>query len=304
MRTFNLMAAGSLIALAAAADAGSTPPAKEKTVAKDMDSRRIFPNAEKAAEYLNACAESFADFATIPLAFPGSTEDGDFDPEVYTETTEVMVGTLRRVTKPNEPGGVKCIYIAPVPTLDSLLADGPGTEWVQRIIHKELSHVAVRALREAENIAEVVDQMPTTRDAYTSSARDGGGGIMEAFNELYKMISQTMSTKFSVWAKFKLTKQELKRAFESTGYAEEFYPALQNRGDKQSLFVIALELAKLGAAKKGLDSTIFQRWLDTRDAKAFNAAESEDDFDLDSMTESMLTEDEPKPAPVQTEPAH
>lgn len=237
MRITSLMAAGSLIAFAAATDKGSTPsaPEKAKTVADDMDARRIFDNVEKATEYLNACASLFSDFADTPLAAPGLTDSGDFDPEVYTDGVQVMVGTLRKAKE-----GVKCIYIAPVPTLAALMADSAGTDWVQRIIHKELSHVAVRALREAEDISTVVDQMPTTRDAYISSARDGGGGIMEAFNELYKSVSATMASKVAVWGKFKLTKQELKRAFESKGYAEEFYPALQNRGEgKPSLFVVA-----------------------------------------------------------------
>lgn len=293
MRTTHLMAAfaASRVLMAAADDKGSkSSESKAKTVADDMDARRVFENAEKAAEYLNACAEQFSDFADTPLAFAGAAEDGDFDPEVYTESTPVMVGLLRKAKE-----GVKCVYIAPIPSLDQLLADSAGTDWVQRIILKELSHVAVRPLRDAEDISTVVDQMPTTRDAFISSARDAGGGIMEAFNELYKPISGTMGSKVAVWAKFKLTKQELKRAFESKGYAEEFYPALENRGEgKQSLFVVALELAKSAAAKKGLDATIFQRWLDTRDAKTFNAADEADDFDLDGMTESMLADDKPE----------
>lgn len=287
----NLMITTALATLAPNTGTGTaaTPAAAEKakTVADDMDARRIFDSVDKATEYLNACSSMFSDFADTPLAAPGLTESGDFDPEIYTDGVQIMVGTLRKAKE-----GVKCIYIAPIPTLDALLADTAGTDWVQRIIHKELSHVAVRALREAEDISTVVDQMPTTRDAYISSARDGGGGIMEAFNELYKSVSATMASKVAVWGKFKLTKQELKRAFESKGYAEEFYPALQNRGEgKPSLFVVALQLAKMAAAKKGLDATIFQRWEDTRDAKAFNASESEDDFDLDGMTESLLADD-------------
>lgn len=253
---------------------------KVKTVADDMDPRRVFANATEAAEYLNACAERFSDFATTPLAWAGATDEGDFDPAVYTDSTAVMVGVLRKAKE-----GVKCIYILPIPTLEQLLSDAPGTDWVTRIILKELSHVGVRALRDAEDISTVVDQMPTTRDAFISSAREGGGGIMEAFNELYKVLNATMASKVPVWGKFKLTKQELKRAFESKGYAAEYYPALENRGDgKDSLFVVALKLGAAAAAKKGLDSTIFQRWLDTRDQKAFSAAEAEEEsFDFDAM---------------------
>lgn len=283
MRTLiqGLFASTALLATEAAQATGkpaeSAPAAK--TVGDDMDPRRVFANATEAAEYLNACAERFSDFATTPLAWAGATADGDFDPAVYTEGTAVMVGVLRKAKE-----GVKAIYILPIPTLEQLLSDAPGTDWVQRIILKELSHVGVRALRDAEDISTVVDQMPTTRDAFISSAREGGGGIMEAFNELYKILNATMASKVAVWGKFKLTKQELKRAFESKGYAAEYYPALENRGDKDSLFVVALRLGAAAAGKKGLDPTIFQRWLDTRDQKAFNAAEDDaESFDFDAM---------------------
>lgn len=289
MRTMtrNLLASAAFLATDTAAASGApAADSKAKTVADDMDPRRVFANATEAAEYLNACAERFTDFATTPLAWAGMTDEGDFNPEVYKDDTAVMVGVLRKAKE-----GVKCVYILPIPTLDQLLADAAGTDWVNRIILKELSHVGVRALRDAEDISTVVDQMPTTRDAFISSAREGGGGIMEAFNELYKLLNATMSAKVPVWGKFKLTKQELKRAFESKGYAAEYYPALENRGDgKDSLFVTALRLGAAAAGKKGLDPTIFQRWIDTRDQKAFSAAEAEDEsFDFDAMLSEEAT---------------
>lgn len=282
-----LFASAALMATEAAtasAKPSESKEAKKLTVADDMDARRVFANSTDAAAYLNSCAEKFTDFADTPLAFPGATDEGDFNPEVYTESTAVMVGTLRKAKE-----GVKCVYILPIPTTEQLLATDDGKAWVERILLKELSHVGVRPLREAEDISTVVDQMPTTMSAFISTARDSGG-MMETFNELYKDINAVMSSKVPTWGKFRLTKQDLKRSFESAGYAAEYYPALETRGDKESFFVIALKLGAAFAVKKGLDATIFNRWIETRDAKKFEAGE-EESFDFDAILADPKTEE-------------
>jgi hypothetical protein len=217
-----------------------------------------------------------------------------------------MVATLRKVK-----GGIKAIVVTPVPSLSGLMANETGSAWVERIIQKELNHVAVRALREAEDVSTVVDQMPTTLEAYISTARDSGGGILETFNELFKPIKAVIGVKSPVWAKANLPKNELKKAMESKAYAEEYYPALEaGRGPiPDGLFVLALNLGISAAKQKGLDPTIFQRWLDTRNAKAFTAAEEADeDFDLSGLTDSLIAEDkskadEPAAEPAKEEPA-
>lgn len=248
----------------------------------------------------------FSDFANIPLAARGIDSEGDFDPAVYKDGMAVMVATLRRTAKPGSPGGIKAIVVTPVPTLEGLLALDTGKLWVERIIQKELNHVAVRALREAEDVSTVVDQMPDTLEAYISTARDSGGGILETFNELFKLIKSTLGAKIAVWNKANLPKNELKRAMESKAYAEEYYPALEAaRGPAtEGLFVLALNLGISAAKQKGLDPTIFQRWLDTRNAKAFTAQETEDDdFDMEGLTDSLIAEDTKSKADEAAQPA-
>lgn len=283
---------------------GESPKVDVKTVADDMANRRVFARTlnedgtvaatavDNASEYLNACADSFADFGDYPLAGRGVDSEGNFDPEIYTDSMDVMVALLRNKSK------IKCIVVAPVPSIDSVLNNPAALDWATKILHKEMNHVAVRALREAEDVATVVDQIPTTLDGYINSSRDAGGGIMEAFNELYKAINATLAAKFPVWAKARLIKSELRKALESKGYASEFYPALEDyKGN--SLFVVALNVAKITAQRKGMDSTIFDRWAATRDAKVYKAGEdddSEDEFNLDSLTTALLAADQPEQA--------
>jgi hypothetical protein len=266
-----------------------------------MAARRIFPNITEATEYLKATAAAIPDFNSFVesgrLAAPGMDEQGQFDSAIYTPDTAVMVALLRAERK------VKAIVVAPIPTLEQLMANEAGRAWVDKIIAKELNHVAVRHLRDAEDVSTVVDQMPTNLEAYITSSRDGGGGIMESFNELYKLINSTLGNKLPVWQKARFIKSELKKSLESKAYAAEYYPALEDyKGD--SLFVTALNLGINAAKRKGLDPTIFERWAATRDNKPLSATDEDEDeeaLDLDSLTDALLAEDEETPEAAATD---
>lgn len=259
---------------------------KAKTVAEDMNARRIFPTIGEAVEYLKASAASFADFASYPVAAPAMDENGNFDSAVYNDKTDTMVALLRRESK------VKAIVVAPIPKLDELLTSEAGRAWADKILHKELNHVAVRQLRDAEDVTTVIDQIPTTLDAYITSGREGGG-IIESFNESYKLINAALAV-VPVWAKARLVKTDLRKAMESKGYALEFFSALENRSDG-SLFAKAIALGINFAKRKGLDPTIFERWAATRDAKEYKPGDEDEDEidlnDLDKLTDSMLAEE-------------
>jgi hypothetical protein len=263
---------------------------KALTVADDMDSRRVFPTVDAAQQYLAASAERFTDFGNVFVAAPGVGQDEEgnpvWDEEIYTPQMDVMVAVLRKQGK-----GVKAIVVAPVPKVNVLMESDAGKSWVEKILHKELNHVAVRHLRDAEDPGSFVDQMPTTVDGYITSER-GTGGIMETFDLLYKGIDAALSQKLPVWSKARFIKSELKKALESKGYASEFYPALEDYKG-QSLFEAALDIGISAAKRKGLDPAIFQRWKDTRNAKAYNAGEDEDEeeLNLESLTDALLADD-------------
>lgn len=266
--------------------------AKVKTVANNMDARRVFTDHQDAANYLTNLASTLSDFTTTTAVIHGVSMDEEgafqFDPEIYSDGMAVMVSTLKE--KLVGSSAVKAIIVTPIPTLDSLMSDETGRAFLQKVAEKELGHLAVRVLRDVADVTTVADQMPLTRAAYLTSGREGGAGIMETYNELFKAINATMAAKVPVWAKARLTKGELKKALESKGYANEFYPQLENRGEgKDSLLVMALNMGITAAKSKGFDPTIFQRWLDTRSTKTIEVSD-EDDFDLDSLNEAMLAE--------------
>jgi hypothetical protein len=282
-------------------DTAQTPAAtaeKAKTVADDMDNRRIFPDIDSAVQYLTQSSERFTDFGAMTLAAPGMDEEGNFDSDIYTDEMDVMVSLLRNKSK------IKAIVVAPIPKIHVLLGlpaddyaalENPtGKAWLEKILHKEMNHVAVRALREAEDVSTVIDQMPVSIDGYLEPGR-GDSGAMESFNELYKQLLAALGSKVPAFAKARLIKSEFKKALENRGYAEAFYPVLEDfKGT--SLFEAALKLGLEAAKRKGLDPTIFQRWLDTRATKTYTAGNESDDeeefsLDLDAMSDSMLAEE-------------
>ncbi len=123
---------------------------------------------------------------------------------------------------------------------------------------------------------------------------------METFNALFKGIIASVGAKSVNWAKARLTKNELKKSFESVGYASEFYPALELR-EAGSWFAFALAGGIAIAKARGLDPAIFQRWVDTRAAKTYEPTKKDEEdsaFDVDAFTAAMIA-----PAPATTTPA-
>lgn len=277
---------------------------KTLTVIDDMDQRRMFADTDSAAAYIEKCQADYSDFGSYPVAAAGLTEDGDFDPEVYTDEMRVGVYVLtKRGDGPNSTT-VHCIVIAPAPKVTAFLGlteedaatfnNAAGVDWLTGIIDKEINHVTVRQLRKAENaqeIAEAVESMPTSLADFITSGRESTSGILETFNTLWQIIKKGVGAKSKPFALANLSKKELRKAMESASYAATVYPQLETRtnkkGDPESLFVLAATFGQLLAKQESLDSTIFDRMLAQRDEKEIAVSDDEEDFDLEAMAASL-----------------
>lgn len=280
---------------------------KALTVIDDMDQRRMFDSTDEAAAYIAKCQEQFSDFGSYPVAAAGLTEEGDFDPEVYTDEMRVGVYVLtKRGDGPNSTT-VHCIVIAPAPKVtaflgladDTAFGNAAGLDWLTGIVDKEINHVTVRQLRKAENaqeIAEAVESMPTTLADFITSGRESTSGILETFNQLWQIIKKGMGAKSKPFALANLSKKELRKAMESASYAATVYPQLETRtnkkGEPESLFVLAATFGQMLAKQESLDSTIFDRMLLQRDEKEIAVADDEEDFDLEAMAASLAKKDD------------
>jgi hypothetical protein len=307
-------------------EANNATPATEAkepkvlTVIDDMDNRRLFDSSEDAAAYIGKCQTDYPDFNSYPVAAVGLTEDGDFDPEVYNDQMRIAVSVLTQRGEGAGSSTVKAIVIYPSPKVNAILGisdedwktvveSNVGLDWLSAIIEKELNHVAVRQLRKAESaddIADAIQTMPTTIEAYTTSGRESSGGILQTYNDLWQLIKKAISAKSTPFRLANLSKKELRKSMESSAYALTVYPKLEDRenkkGEKESLFAVAAAYGQVLAKAKGLDPAIFERMLSTRDEKVIDATEDEDDgeFDFEAMAAAMVKDAAATPAEGET----
>lgn len=278
----------------ATAPAADSNKDKRKSTFDALPARTILLGSAAVAQFLQASAERYTDFNDTDqtIIYPRDS-DGDFNPAPFdTDGYESMVATLKNRGSTT----LSAIVVAAIPGLDLLLESEAGKAFVAEVVRKELNHRAVRQLRVAENPATVADQIPFSVESFISSSR-GDAGIVEAFNELYKHINDTLANGSPAWKRRKpmLTKSALRSALESKAFALDVFPELEESGVNGSLFVMALRLGSMTAEKKGLDPTIFTRWMETRDAATIDVTEEEEaTLDFDSLAEQMLAE--PKPA--------
>lgn len=266
-----------------------------KTVLNDMQTPRLFATVEDASNYLGACQTDFADFESQNFVLNGvNAEDGSFDPAIYTDDSRVLVHVLKTRTAKRKdaagneietPGAVQAIVVTPVPTIEALLADSQGKAWLETKINTALVKAAMDPLRGADNYAVASKDMPLTLAEFTTQDRTSSS-VTETFEKLYKGIMAAFASKSPAWARVMRKKDEFKKSLESAAYALAVYPQLEDRGDKPSYFVMALQFGIIEAKKAGLDPTFFETCLESRDEKAIaediSTAEDED-FDLSDL---------------------
>lgn len=287
----------------------ATTAPKVKTVLEDMRSPMFFDSVEDAAAYLTKSQEEFSDFDKHDVLMNGIDDNGEFDADVYTDGTRVMVHVLKNRSKKTTdakgvvtetPGSVRAIVISPVPSLDQIAADSQGAIWLNKIVNTQLAHQAVAGLRAADNLKVAAKDMPLALTDFVTTTRESSS-ISETFDKLFRGIIDAFKVKSPAWAKARLIKSELRKAMESSAYALAVYPTLEDRGDKPSLFVMALQLGIREAKAQGLDSTIFETWTTTRDDKALEDETldgDEEDFDLDDLVIGTESEAAGEPTPV------
>ncbi len=275
---------------------------KVKTVLDDMPARALFDSIEAATAFLTAAQGdettpgTYSDFNSYPVAFTGCTEDGDFDPAVYTDDMQIAVAKLTERGDGANSSTVKAIVIYPSPTVQAFMESAMGTAWIAAIVAKEANHVAVRNLRkakDADDFAAAIENMPQTVADYTTAGRESSGGINEAYNDLWQIIKKAIGQQSKAFALANLSKKELRKAMESASYAAEMYPRLETitnkAGEAKSLFAVAATFGSMIAKQQGKDPAVFDKMLATRDEKTIDVAdEGEEEFDLEAMAAALV----------------
>lgn len=281
---------------ASAADSTDEQKADEpKTVLNHMPSRSTFETADDALAFLTRMSEECTDFANYPGLTVGLTEDGAFDPAVYTDS---MLVTVARLTEKGKRGAdgkmeketqVKAIVVYPTPKLAAVLNEEAGRKWLESLVEKEANLVAMRALRRDDDLATGVEAMPKTLADYWTPSTSAGSGTLATYNELWQAVRDATGAKIPAVKAAGLSKKVFRNCLESASFAAESYDRLENRktkaGQEYSAFVYALHIGLALAKEEGLDPAFFQNALDTRDDKVIELTDTgEDDIELDFLT--------------------
>ncbi len=273
---------------------------QSKTVNDDMKTRVVFESPQDAANYLYACMRDFADFASVPFVGPGISQDENsgeliFDQTIYSDDMRVSVAVISRRAGEGVPMKAFAIQINPTPTFEALLNDPQGKLWLEKIADSQLHAVATRAMRKADNPADpaVLEMIPTTLADFVVSGRENTSTLLEAFEEYWKQIKAFIGSQVKSFKALNLSKREFRRAMESASYANAMYRVVEERG----AFVGAIEAFTMVAKGEGKDATIFQRWLENRDATDIDPdADDDGELSLDNLTAFLAKPKEDAPA--------
>lgn len=305
-----------------AVDTPAPAESKKKMIVGDLTPLvpAFFDSIQDASAAIQSYATTYADWNEHAgkLIVAGMDADGQIDAAAYPDGTRVMFHVITNRGAPildaagkktgTSPATVKGMIVWPVPTHEAMLADEAGLKWAKDKLNTQIAHVTVAKLRDSDNIAAAAKQMPgivevdgvPTYDMASFFAIRESGAISGTYDALYKDLLDAFKEKSKLWAKFRLNKSELRKALESKPYALAIYGPLEDRGDKPSLFVVALNIMIESAKAQGHDPAILNTWLETRDsATATDQPEdADDDDDIDSALEGLILTKPAEPAPT------
>lgn len=291
--------------------AAATQEAPKVKSVLDLKTPKFFPTIDDAAAFLNTIADESsadfcADFATSPVILNGLDDEGNFNPAAYGDGMEVMFHVLTNRGKKttdaqgNEtttPATIKAVIVTPVPTQEAVQADSIGADWLARIFRTALTKAACDPIRTATDVQLAAKDMPLTLGDFVTGRESSP--VMETYDKLFRGILDLFKSKSTSFARANLNKAQFKKALESKAFALAVYANLEDRGDKPSFFVLALHFGISEAKKAGLDPTVFENWLATRDDKALDGVTDEEADELDSLDDlEGLTLAQPEPAPA------
>jgi hypothetical protein len=266
------------------------------------DHRKVVDSIGDAFSILRAiyATDGFpADFPTVAarvgLVDVTSGEDSipplaDWPAEFQQDGVQICVTFVGMRGLTDEKGkaanGARGFAIYPLHGVDAILADDSGILWVNKVVEKEASHVALRQLRNVnpalgtDHFAAAAMEMPvsvsdyveeSTRESLDTSAFDG------LWKDFRTMLSKSPATAALVTEL--PGKGEVLKALRSKAFAKEEYETLESMGVFEFIGVTMVGIIdnmQAAAVEAGedftLDSSEIKGWLATRDTKVFATA--------------------------------
>lgn len=178
----------------------------------------------------------------------------------------------------------QCVAITewPVPTMQTILADETGKEFISRTLSGECMTQIVRTFQKGREKGdftsdEIVSEAPFALADFVS--RREREGLFKVYNEIAKPWLDVLRTNFPQVKFFKqLSPAILRDCLSNAAYAAGLAPQLESRGQ----FVVILEKMAAYATSKEKSRAIFDTWLETRDDGTTASLDEIDFSDLDA----------------------
>jgi hypothetical protein len=236
--------------------------------------RHIYESGEAAFKQLQTISEIEGMSLPILVAGHGNVSTLEAMPDWATG----RVGVSLLGVKKEKTSGARAIVIMPVPTVEDYDADSAGHDWLDKIVVKETSHVAFRALRNvpdtSESIAELeqaAQRMPVTVTDYAEQHRATAAISLEAFNTVWPALRQMLLKEWPALKTALPAKSEIINAIRSKSYATREYADLESQnlfpfiGDAVVKMCGDLKDEKTGQPAP-VDASEVEDWLESREA--------------------------------------
>lgn len=249
----------------------------------DVSQRVLFDDLESSMPYLQKLQElKDADeaLAGVKIAIHGYAvnDSGDLQPIEGKEWPigsdgnpfACMVAVLNKKDKATNKQLPRAIIAWPAPRVSQLLETELGANMVSAVIEKELNHRIVRPLRDSDNLAAALNEVPASIDEFCTSGREASSGsLLAVYNELFLPITNAIKEQVPAYKQAKINKKDLRSCIENAAYASHYYPVLEEHG----LFTIIGQMFVKAGGESNYDVSQINTWLATRDTQSFEVNE-------------------------------
>jgi hypothetical protein len=273
-----------------------TDQEKIDALGKVLPSHKEYDSYAEAEAAIQKLAPSTENFYGLAIAVAGLNDDGTgIDPAAY-EGMRVRVGTLASRVEINgkAKNAIKAITVLPIPTIEAIMATGEGKAFLDKVIAKELSHVAYRNIRDAvtdmDLLAGMAKSPRSVADYLAESKRAGSAGDTETFDALWAGLRQAVKESVPALYKVLPPKGDVIKSIRSKAYALANYEPLENA--KQGSIFVGLAQAAIATAAKNttkdgqpqpLDSSAITDWLAERETLVLGKTEEKDYSAVDEI---------------------
>lgn len=205
---------------------------------------------------------------------------------------ETVISLAFLGVKQVEQMSIRAIVLLPLIDLESIMEAPGGTDWLNKLVEKEMRLVSFRPLRAVEvtsgvdALYEAGKRLPTTAAEYIEENRRSGVDT-STFDAVWPGMRQALNAKAPALAKALPPKKEIIACIRSKSRALAEYPDLESQDIFSYLGKLVVKLADEMDGDESLDSAEIQSWLAGRDTLDLARQEREaltEKIDLSSLS--------------------